>query len=229
MESNLSKRLRNVASFVPKGSKLLDVGSDHAYLPIFLMEEKRIGSAIAGEVVKGPYESALKNVSQAGLQDKIQVRLANGLKAFEPSDHVDLITICGMGGRLIADILEAGKEKLQEVKRLVLQPNNREDDLRQWLMANDFTIVSETIMIENDKYYEIIVAEHGKEILSAKELRFGPFLSREKSQVFKGKWHREIDKLSYALSCVPEVKQEERSAILQKMKNIEEVLDDESK
>ncbi|EHI68773.1 tRNA (adenine(22)-N(1))-methyltransferase [Streptococcus ictaluri] len=228
MEHQLSKRLKSVASFIPKGAKLLDVGSDHAYLPIYAIEESQISEAIAGEVVTGPYESALKNVSQAGLEDKIQVRLANGLEAFDQRDQVRVITICGMGGRLIVDILEAGKEKLQTVERLILQPNNREDDLRQWLMANEFTIVAETILCENDKYYEIIVAEHGEMTLSTTELRFGPYLSQEKSVIFKEKWQREMDKLTYALSCIPEEKTQERQLLLTKMQLIKEVTGNES-
>ena len=115
MYVQLSQRLKDVATYVPKGAKLLDVGSDHAYLPIYLLEKGLITSAIAGEVVKGPYESALANVSASGFNDKIDVRLANGLAAFEPYDAVTTITICGMGGRLIADILDAGKDKLKDV------------------------------------------------------------------------------------------------------------------
>ena len=94
-----------VASFVPAGARLLDVGSDHAYLPIALLQEGKIEAAIAGEVVEGPYQSALQNVADNGLEDKIEVRLANGLAAFEPADCISCITIAGMGGRLIADIL----------------------------------------------------------------------------------------------------------------------------
>ena len=129
-----------------KRQRLLDVGSDHAYLPIALMEEGKIDFAIAGEVVKGPYESAVHNVAGAGLADKIVVRLADGLAAFGASDKVTTITICGMGGGLIADILAAGVEKLASVDRLILQPNNREDELRAWLMNNGFNLVTEEIM-----------------------------------------------------------------------------------
>ena len=142
METRLSKRLRAVAAFVQQGSRLADVGSDHAYLPLFLVEKGIIDYAVAGEVVQGPYQSALTNVAQAGKEKLIQVRLANGLSAIESSDQIDTITIAGMGGRLIADILEAGMDKLVGVQRLILQPNNREDELRIWLQEQDFQIVA---------------------------------------------------------------------------------------
>lgn len=224
METILSGRLQDVAAFVPSGAKLLDVGSDHAYLPIALIKAGHISQAIAGEVVQGPYDSALKNVVAYDLSSQIEVRLANGLAAFEPSDQVEAITICGMGGRLIADILDAGKEKLAQVNRLILQPNNREDDLRNWLQANQFTIVAEKIMTENDKFYEILVAEHGNEQLSTRDLHFGKFLSTEKSPVFVSKWEREVDKLEYALASIPESNEADRSALSQKITLIKEVL-----
>ena len=224
MYVQLSKRLKDVATFVPKDAKLLDVGSDHAYLPIYLLEKGLIRSAIAGEVVKGPYESALANVSASGFQDKIDVRLANGLAAFEPADEVTTITICGMGGRLIADILDAGKDKLTGVDRLILQPNNREDDLRIWLMENGFEIIAESIMTENGKYYEIMVAEAGHMSLSDKEVRFGPHLMKDQSQVFQLKWQREINKLEIALGSIPLANQTDRAAIEDKIQTIKEVL-----
>lgn len=177
----ISKRLELVASFVPQGAILLDVGSDHAYLPIELVERGKIESAIAGEVVEGPYQSAVKNVEAHGLKEKIQVRLANGLAAFEEPDQVSVITIAGMGGRLIARILEEGLEKLGNMQRLILQPNNREDDLRIWLQDHGFQIVAESILEEAGKFYEILVVEAGKKKLSASDVRFGPFLSKEVS------------------------------------------------
>ncbi|WP_346743151.1 tRNA (adenine(22)-N(1))-methyltransferase TrmK [uncultured Streptococcus sp.] len=220
----ISKRLELVASFVPKGSILLDVGSDHAYLPIELVERDQIKSAIAGEVVEGPYQSAVKNVEAHGLKEKIQVRLANGLAAFEEEDQVSVITIAGMGGRLIATILEEGLDKLANVERLILQPNNCEDDLRIWLQENGFQIVAENILEEAGKFYEILVVEAGEMELSARDTRFGPFLSKEVSPVFVQKWQKEAVKLEFALGQIPEKNLEERQVLVDKIQAIKEVL-----
>ncbi|EGU70793.1 hypothetical protein HMPREF9959_1590 [Streptococcus mitis SK569] len=220
----ISKRLELVASFVPQEAILLDVGSDHAYLPIELVERGQIEGAIAGEVVEGPYQSAVKNVEAHGLKEKIQVRLANGLAAFEEADQVSVITIAGMGGRLIARILEEGLDKLANVERLILQPNNREDDLRIWLQENGFQIVAETILEEAGKFYEILVVESGQMKLSASDVRFGPFLSKEVSPVFVQKWQKEAAKLEFALGQIPEKNLEERQVLVDKIQAIKEVL-----
>ena len=220
----ISKRLELVASFVPQGAILLDVGSDHAYLPIELIERGQIESAIAGEVVEGPYQSAVKNVEAHGLKEKIQVRLANGLTAFEEADQVSVITIAGMGGRLIARILEEGLDKLADVERLILQPNNREDDLRIWLQENGFQIVAESILEEAGKFYEILVVEAGQMKLSSSDVRFGPFLSKEVSPVFVQKWQKEAEKLEFALGQIPEKNLEERQVLVDKIQAIKEVL-----
>ena len=220
----ISKRLELVASFVPQGAILLDVGSDHAYLPIELIERGQIESAIAGEVVEGPYQSAVKNVEAHGLKEKIQVRLANGLAAFEEADQVSVITIAGMGGRLIARILEEGLDKLANVERLILQPNNREDDLRIWLQDHGFEIVAENILEEAGKFYEILVVEAGQMKLSSSDVRFGPFLSKEVSPVFVQKWQKEAEKLEFALGQIPEKNLEERQVLVDKIQAIKEVL-----
>ena len=220
----ISKRLELVASFVPQGAILLDVGSDHAYLPIELIERGQIESAIAGEVVEGPYQSAVKNVEAYGLKEKIQVRLANGLAAFEEADQVSVITIAGMGGRLIARILEEGLDKLADVERLILQPNNREDDLRIWLQDHGFEIVAENILEEAGKFYEILVVEAGQMKLSSSDVRFGPFLSKEVSPVFVQKWQKEAEKLEFALGQIPEKNLEERQVLVDKIQAIKEVL-----
>ena len=116
-------------------------GSDHAYLPIALLQEGKIEAAIAGEVVEGPYQSALQNVADDGSEDKIRMSAwpMACVLLFEPADGISCITIAGMGGRLIADILAAGLEKLANVSRSVLQPNNRgRYELRAWLVNHDF-------------------------------------------------------------------------------------------
>ena len=187
----ISKRLELVASFVPQGSILLDVGSDHAYLPIELVERGQIEAAIAGEVVVGPYQSAVKNVDAHGLEEKI---------------------------------LEEGLDKLGSVKRLILQPNNREDDLRIWLQDHGFQIVAESILEEAGKFYEILVVEAGQMKLSASDLRFGPFLSKEVSPVFIQKWQKEAAKLEVALDQIPEKNREERQVLAHKIQAIKEVL-----
>ena len=225
METRLSKRLGAVASYVQKGSRLADVGSDHAYLPLFLVENSTIDFAVAGEVVQGPYQSALKNVAQAGQLEQIQVRLANGLSAIESSDQIDTITIAGMGGRLIADILEADLAKLAGVQRLILQPNNREDELRIWLQEQGFQIVAEEMVTENQKFYEILVVEPGTMELTPLEQRFGPFLLQEKSSVFLAKWQSELEKLTRSLEKIPAQHQEDIRLLQDKISAIKEVLD----
>ncbi|GHU43270.1 hypothetical protein FACS1894193_09850 [Bacilli bacterium] len=222
----LSNRLTQVGAFVPQDAVLLDVGSDHAYLPIHLIKSGRISKAIAGEVVKGPYESAVANVQAAGLQNQITVRLANGLAAFDSAvDGVTTVTIAGMGGHLIAEILEDGRDKLDHVSTLILQPNNGERHLRQWLQAHDFMISDEKILAENDKIYEIIVARHGKQAnLTEAELCFGPYLLQEKSAVFLDKWQAELAVNQAILANIPASAQQKQAEFSAKIAKIKEML-----
>lgn len=94
---HLSKRLATAAEFVPVGARLADIGSDHAYLPAFLALRGRIEYAVAGEVVRGPYQNACREITREGLQEIIVPRLADGLAAINADDRIDTVTICGMG------------------------------------------------------------------------------------------------------------------------------------
>lgn len=187
----LSARLTAVADFVEPGAILADIGSDHAYLPCYLIAIKKIGKAIAGEVVKGPYESAQRNVAKKALSEKIEVRLANGLAAIEPADGVDTVTIAGMGGPLIASILEAGTAELATVKRIIAQPNIHASSIRKWAVQNGWNVVNERILKEDHKIYEILVLERGAVTYDEEQLMFGPCLMKDKSSVFIEKWKRE--------------------------------------
>lgn len=194
----LSKRLMAVANCIENTGVHADIGSDHAYLPIYLLENNFAKSAIAGEVVRGPYESSVENVRKQGVADKISVRLGSGLEVIEHAE-ADSISICGMGGALISDILEAGKEKLSGKERLILQPNIGGHIVRKWLNNNGWKIINEKILEEDNKIYEIIVAEKGEQTLSDAENLLGPFLKVEKNETFMKKWNYELQHLGRIL------------------------------
>lgn len=198
----LSKRLETVAKFVPTGAVVADIGSDHAYLPCYLIHKGIASYAVAGEVVKGPFESAVGQVQKEGLSERIKVRLANGLAAVEKEDHVDTITIAGMGGPLIVSILEKHPEKLQGVTRLVLQPNIHAKVIREWALAHNWAILDEEILEEDDKIYEILVLQRSQMELTEQEILVGPKLMQRKSATFIKKWTREKENWQRVLQSI---------------------------
>lgn len=188
----LSKRLETVATYIPDGFSFADIGSDHAYLPCYMAKKDRVSFAIAGEVVDGPYNSAVKQVKLEGLTSKVSVRKGNGLEVIHPGE-VQCITIAGMGGALIAEILEQGKDKLHNVNRLILQPNVSAYSVRKWLYANAWVLVAEEILEEDGKIYEVLVAERSEQdnqqiSLNEEKMLLGPFLLKSKNQAFVKKW-----------------------------------------
>ncbi len=225
----LSHRLRRVADFIPQGAKIADIGSDHAYLPCYLCLQGHIPYAIATEINDGPFQLAKANVRQLGLQERIDVRKGDGLKVLYEDDDVDCIVIAGMGGTLIASILDDGKEKLTSVRKLILQPNVGENLVRSWLSDNGWRIEGETILEEDGKIYEIIAASQGNAVLSERELLFGPYLMREKNDVFRKKWTRELTNWRRIMTEMEAAKaseavQEKRDELRRKIKMVEEVL-----
>ena len=208
-EKHLSARLACVASLVSAGARMADIGSDHAYLPAALVLDGKIDFAIAGEVVKGPYENAVHEIKDHQLEGQVIPRLADGLAAIEPADKVDTITIAGMGGSLIASILEKDKNKLTGIKRLVLQPNVGESQLREWLMNNHYQIMNEKIIEEDNHIYEIIVAEPSVVPFrySKYELDFGPFLLENKGPVFRKKWQEYLQREAHVIDQMQKAQQ----------------------
>lgn len=216
-EHTLSQRLERVAAHVPTGARLADIGSDHAYLPVALMRRGAIAAAVAGEVAATPFHAAQRTVNDNGLAQHITVRLADGLAAIEPADAITAISLCGMGGETIRDILDNGKARLSGRERLILQPNGGEQPLRQWLMDNDYRILCEELLRENSFDYEIIVAERtGPMLYTPQELYFGPLQMQTRSPVFLAKWQRmlrqkqkNLSNLARARQAVPEDKVQE--------------------
>ncbi|NWB84341.1 tRNA (adenine(22)-N(1))-methyltransferase TrmK [Pseudomonas gingeri] len=207
-EQTLSMRLERVAAHVPAGARLADIGSDHGYLPVALMRRGVIAAAVAGEVALTPFHAAERTVRENDLEQRISVRLANGLTAIEPGDGITAISICGMGGETIRDILASGKAQLSGQERLILQPNGGEQPLRQWLMENDYGILCEELLRENRFDYEIIVAERvGSVMYSAEELYFGPLQMQARSPVFLAKWQRVLREKQKTLASFARARQ----------------------
>lgn len=152
MSINLTPRLLAVASLVKGGGIVADIGTDHGYLPVYLIESGKIKGAIAADIGKMPLENARKAVKEYGMSDKIELRLSDGLKAFN-STEVDEIIFAGMGGTLIADKLcETPWIKNQKL-HLVFQPQSRAEDLRRFLYSNGFSICNELATHEGKRSY----------------------------------------------------------------------------
>ncbi len=165
----LTERLLAACSFVRGGSYLIDVGTDHAYLPIYLAENGIISSATASDINEGPCESARKHIAENGFAGKIEVRQANGLIGHSARGKTDIV-IAGMGGALISEILEKADFIKQSDVRLILQPMRNVPDLRSYLLGNGFEIIDEALAREEDRIYEIICAEYSGEKREASEL-----------------------------------------------------------
>ena len=201
-------RLERVAAHMPAGARLADIGSDHAYLPVALLRRGAIETAVAGEVALTPLRAAERTVGENGLEQWISVRLADGLAAIEPEDEITAISLCGMGGETIRDILDSGKARLSGRERLILQPNGGEQPLRQWLMENDYRILCEEVLRENRFYYEIIVAERaGPVTYTAEQLYFGPLQMQARTPIFLAKWQRLLRQKQKTLTSFTKARQ----------------------
>lgn len=225
----LSKRLETVASFVPKGAIVADIGSDHAYLPCYLIHKEIATRAIAGEVAKGPFEAAITQVKTEGLEENITVRLADGLQAIHESDEVNTITIAGMGGPLIVSILNNDPTALTNVTRLILQPNIHAKVIREWALQNRWTILDETILEEDEKMYEILVLQKGHQTLTEVEILLGSHLIEKRDDAFIKKWTREVQNWRNVLSSMEHAQtskeiENKKQELTHLIKMVEEVL-----
>ncbi|OIA99929.1 SAM-dependent methyltransferase [Paenibacillus sp. LC231] len=216
----LSRRLTQILEKIPRGSRLADIGSDHALLPVAAVESGAAIQAIAGEVNPGPYDAAVKQVIESGMTEVISVRRGDGLNVLSVGE-ADVITVAGMGGSLIAAILDRGIDKLTGVRRLVLQPNVGEDILRKWLYSHGWVLIEEWILEEDGKIYEVLVAEpsHTTDLTNEQVykdraiggglrlstdwlFRMGPWLTQSPNPVFYDKWKSEIEKMEYILQSL---------------------------
>lgn len=153
---SLGPRLELVASLVPEQAKLGDIGTDHAYLPIFLWENHKITQAIAVDVHEGPYQSARAAIHTRGLESWIDVRLGDGLKPIQPGE-VDTLTLAGMGGNTMLEIFNDSPEVLALVHTLVVQPQGAEGKVRKTLQNSGWLLAEEHLITEDGRIYGVML------------------------------------------------------------------------
>lgn len=187
----LSLRLNEVKNMVSPCETACDIGCDHGFVSIELVRSGRAGRVIACDINEGPLEACKKNVALAGLLDKIDIRLANGLSGIKESDRVDAIIIAGMGGNLMTEILSKGTEIVSKARELVLQPQSEIFLVRSFLRENGFEINKESFVLDAGKYYFIIDAGHAKEVEEAETKdeefydNYSEYLIREGNALYK--------------------------------------------
>ncbi|BDR56501.1 tRNA (adenine(22)-N(1))-methyltransferase [Xylocopilactobacillus apis] len=193
---NIDLRLKTLANFVPAQSDCVaDIGTDHAYLPIYLIQSGRTHYVFATDIKEGPLFNAKNDIAKFGLKKQIETRLGPGLVPIVDESSIDTVIISGMGGKLIAQIMEDSSKMSNQIT-YIFEPNSSEPLLRRWLMANNFLITNEKIIEVQDRIYEFIAANHQSKTVSYSEedLLLGPILRKEKNAVFTKKWLKELNK-----------------------------------
>ncbi|MCL2165932.1 MAG: class I SAM-dependent methyltransferase [Clostridiales bacterium] len=165
---------------LPPSDALADIGADHGALLISLVLSGKISKGIGVEIAGGPFRNALANVASRGLEDSIEIRLGDGLHAIAPGE-VSACVIAGMGGRTIVDILEDNREIAERLTYVLLQPMNREREVRLYLQSRNWRICKEALTEERGILYTILLAERGRMArLNPSEAEFGPLLLAER-------------------------------------------------
>ncbi len=182
---SLDKRLSMVASMVRRGSRVADIGTDHAYLPVYLVQAGVCPRGIAADIRSGPLEAARRTVTEAGLTDNIVLRLGDGLAPVSPDDADDIV-IAGMGGETIVEILSAADWVKNTRLRLVLQPMTRAEELRRWLLTNGFTITEERLVRDGHRLYPVLAATYTAAPSETDEFAFyAGFFSTEEGKPYR--------------------------------------------
>lgn len=229
----MNLRLNALANMIDADSRIADIGTDHAYLPIELVKTGKVAFAIASDISQGPLENAEQDIIKAGLEKQIETRLGPGLETVSLKDNIDTIVIAGMGGKLMTQILNDAWEKGKRFTTLVLEPNIGECGVRNWLMKHDYQIQDEKIVSEAGHIYELIKGQKKSGIvkLTSKELYFGPVLLKNKNQIFYQKWRGQLLYHKKLLSDLNKAKNKDQTHIHQiedEIKMIEGEINDKS-
>lgn len=154
----LSRRLQQIADYIAKGSRVADVGTDHALLPIYLVQSGQADAVIATDVAQGPVLAAQANVAKHKASPQISVRLGDGLQTVSPGE-VDTVVIAGMGGGTAVHIMEQSPQVVAHVRRVIIQPMNASRQVREYLRSIHFGLVDECLFADDGRFYEVLVAD----------------------------------------------------------------------
>lgn len=218
-----SKRLLAIAKAIAQhkqGAILADIGTDHAYLPCFLYDQGVIEKAYACDVAEGPLASSKQTIIANHMEGKIIPLLGNGLDPIVNED-VDMISICGMGGMLMIEILDAHNEMHNH--RFFLQANNGLAELRAYLAGHHFCIIDEDLVEDAHHIYEYMVVEKGEMALDEDDLLFGPINRQKKTELFRKKWQFELNVQKKIMASLPEG-HPKHTNVLKMIEKIEKVL-----
>ena len=181
----LSKRLQAVANLVSTGCIVADIGTDHGYIPICLLETGKCKKAYAMDVNKGPLLRAKEHIADYGLNDKIECRLSDGVRQLSVGE-CDAVVIAGMGGALTIKILEEGKAIMKSLNEFVLQPQSELRKVREYLLTNGYCIIEEDMVYEDGKFYPMMkVINQDSSSYDAIELCYGKYLLESNHPVLK--------------------------------------------
>lgn len=198
----LSKRLQAVADLVSEGEIVADIGTDHGYIPIYLVQTGTCMKAFAMDINKGPYLRATQHVAGHGLSHQITTRQSDGMKALKEGEATSII-IAGMGGALVIKIVEQEKRLWETIHEMILQPQSELAKVRTYLQENQWKVVQEEMILEDGKYYPMMRVIRGvEEAYTGAELAYGRILIGEKHPVLKIFIEREIEIKEMLLSSL---------------------------
>lgn len=213
-------RLDFLASLSEGYDSIIDIGSDHAYVPIYAVSKYGVKRAIAADVNSEPLKNAVNNISSFELNNKIKTILSDGLLNID--QKADMLYITGMGSKLIIKIISESISKVKEFQRIVLQANNQVPILRKYISEHGFKIIQEKIIESREKYYTILVVEKGLVKYTNLEKEYGPILLAHKSPLFISYYQKKIDVLLSNIDFVKDIN--ERKALESRVNELQEMI-----
>lgn len=219
----INHRLKKIATYVEKDSKVLDIGCDHALLDIYLIREEIARECVAADIKEGPLQAAKENIRRYQLDHKIQTQLGDGLDVYQ--SDIDTVIISGLGGKTMQGIFSRHLDVLKTVHTIVLSPNNYQADIKKYLCKRGFYIAEETFVKEHNIVYQIIKFKQGKRKYCRRDYFFGPVLRKNKDILFQEFYQRELKSREILLALLPKNFRLKRFQIKKEMKLLKEELE----